>query len=228
MSDIIEYPKTHSPWKRDDKGVFTEETARPWVDMLTHAAVYATEKVDGTNTRFSFTEGILGRTSKSEWNQDVLEDLGAPYDRFVKAVERGAVRTDALLFGETVGPKIQGNPYDLGKDAYHEFILFDVWSPTLGFADRHIVAEVAEAVGVRTPNPIPRIDFASAIGLQQHIDGIINCIVQGIELSSELFPGSPAEGLIFRPLVEMLSGRGERIQLKLKFRDMKRLLEAQE
>ena len=96
----------------------------------------ATEKVNGTNVRLTVRNGILVRLEKRRNPTKVQKKLGIKDPWYVDADEYGpedkhiweAARNEDLSGvsdgewrGEAVGPKIQGNPLNLGM---HSVVLF--------------------------------------------------------------------------------------------------------
>lgn len=136
--EVHDMPKIYSPFEREERngGYYCTDTLNPgygWV--LNDDRVKAVEKLHGTNVSVLIDKGnILG-----VWNR---ENRVKPFstdkrDHWIiqgiyESMRRGYIDQlpDGQWFGELIGPKIQGNPYDL--DTW-------VWIPFETYSRRKLV-----------------------------------------------------------------------------------------
>ena len=204
--DMPKYPKIDSIFKRDTKtGAFLiGEYSTPEIEYLADNVWHFTEKIDGTNVRVGWDgEGVTfkGRTDKAQMPPELmakLEELLPP------AKLAQTFDCPAMLYGEGFGGKIQA-----GHKTYGDinFALFDVrigrW-----WLKQGDVMQIAENLGIeRVP------DVASG-----DLDRAIEWTQEGF---TSAFGDFPAEGLVCRPLVDLLARSGERIITKVKCKDWK-------
>jgi len=204
------YDKINTVWKRDAHGnILNGEWAHPAFEYLASVEWRWTEKVDGTNIRVMWNEmeravRFGGKTDNAQIHQGLLARLQDlfPVEKMVAAFYDCS---SACLYGEGYGAKIQkggGNYKPDGQD----FVLFDVkvgewW---LQWDD---VLKVAEALGI---DVVPTVGAGS--------------ILFGVDLVSDgdftsAWGDFMAEGLVMRPMVDLLDRRGKRILAKIKAKD---------
>ena len=116
-----EYPKLKSLHKRDpaDNKVideFTDEIFSP--ELLGNAGWTWREKMDGTNLRIIWDghrAEYRGRTDRAQFSdgQTVFLDEKIKSPAFEELLEQTFGNTEAVLFGELIGNKIQGNPHKI-------------------------------------------------------------------------------------------------------------------
>ncbi len=160
----MEYPKIETLYDRDPQTfkVIPDRLRLPEFDLVKRWLV--TEKIDGTNIRIILkksavpTDGIFyrGRTDDAQMPAFLLEMLKErfPYDKVAAAFEPD---TDAIIFGEGYGPKIQKAGGNYRKDP--GFRIFDVvvfgggpgsdW-PKAWWLNWASVEDVARKIGVET------------------------------------------------------------------------------
>lgn len=202
----MEYHKIDSVFKRDTKGrLLLDEYTCPEFAYLADNQWLWSEKVDGTNVRVMWRDGVLrfgGRTDAAQMPTPLLNALNALVapERLRDVFRPGGLVT---LYGEGYGPGIQKSGGNYRKDV--SFVLFDVlideWWLTR--ADVH---EIGEKLGV---DVVPSVGAGS---LHQAID----MVRAGFTSTWGTFP---AEGLVMRPSTELRRRNGDRIITKIKTRD---------
>jgi hypothetical protein len=116
---IIDMPKLESPFEREKQpngSYICIPKIREEYRWVFSANAIATDKLDGTNVSIAVSDGhikaIFNRTS-----QVFLFTKGSKhfYEGICNAVERGYFLPveDGQFFGELIGEKIQGNPYQI-------------------------------------------------------------------------------------------------------------------
>ena len=206
---MIVYPKIETLFVRDEQThkVVKGSWRMPEFEYLKDNPWLATEKVDGTNIRVMYLKWVDavkfgGRTDNAQLNAQLiarLQELFTP-EKFAKAFDDDA---EVCLYGEGYGPGIQkgGGRYIDHKD----FILFDVrvgdwW---LRWPD---VEDVAEKLGIQHVPVIGRMSLAD----------IVPIVESGF---TSTFGGFIAEGVVVRPMADLLTRRGHRLLGKLKGED---------
>lgn len=127
LDRITDMPKLHSPFVREDndKGeyVVTPKVEEGFEWVLEDDSVEAVEKLHGTNVSVVIENGyitsVFNRTgrvpaynkSKQYITKAVLNSMKRKYTDL----------RDGQWFGEVVGPKLQGNPYQLDKHLWIPF-----------------------------------------------------------------------------------------------------------
>lgn len=128
MKMIEVYPKFYAPYIRGKFSKFIDlKQPRPEIQpyMNDETEWTVSEKLDGTNTRIiwdGYKLKVKGRTSASQLQ-------GFQQELLAKLTENGNYVFDELfgekpvtIFGETIGEKIQKNPYNVTGD----FLVFDI------------------------------------------------------------------------------------------------------
>jgi hypothetical protein len=204
------YPKIHTVWKRDERGlIIPGDFSLPEVDYLAPLEWSWTEKIDGTNLRLHWdgeTVTLGGRTNNAQIPAtlvDYLIDVGmfVP-DRWHAAFPTEFCDNDVTMYGEGYGAGIQkGGGY--GTPA---FIAFDclVGSWWLKPDD---LDDACSKLNVRV---VPRLPDTSLIAM--------NAMVEKDLLFSE-WPDVTMEGVVGRPMIELKNRRGERLLVKIKTKD---------
>ncbi len=208
-----EYHKIETIFERDEKtkklivGKYRNST----VEFLRNCDWQFTEKVDGTNIRVHWDGHKVefgGRTDKAQIPSHLLnklEELFGGYEN-EQIFEQRFGEKDVILFGEGYGPKIQkGEEYR--NDV--SFILFDVMINGY-YQPRVSVEYVASYFGVDV------VPIVLEGNLQQGIDYVLNQRNSLIATNGALL-----EGLVARPKMEMNDRMGNRVIVKIKFRDFK-------
>lgn len=189
------------PWKwRNDTVAYLADFNWIW-----------TEKVDGTNIRIHWDGHNInfgGRTDRAQIPVDLMNYLTRTFlsEETEQLFEQKFGEKEVTLYGEGYGPKIQKGGGLYRDDA--SFILFDVqvggW-----WLKRDDVESIAETFG---------IDVVPVVGigpLGQAIDYIRTGPVSLLSDKAQM------EGLVCRPVVELHDRMGERLIVKIKYRDFK-------
>jgi len=134
---IEKFPKLHSPFVREetDGGYYCrpmQQEGHEWVIEDAEADyTVASEKLDGTNCAIRYKGddiGIWTHMGQNDMNEVrwLSTDRGMIVDGVLRAWRRGWIQSYAdvgdALYGELIGEKIQGNPYDING---HLFVPFD-------------------------------------------------------------------------------------------------------
>lgn len=127
------YPKTHSPFVRED-GTVIDEIKEGFEWVFEKETVKAVEKLDGRNVAVNFSDGRLEGIYSREGDEKRVENGDVEYFEGVsRAIERGwgdYIHKDGITYGELVGKRAQGNPYNLD---YHLWVPFNKANEWLEF-----------------------------------------------------------------------------------------------
>lgn len=206
---MSEYHKIQSIFKRNmdskNKELIEGQWTLPEFEYLAGNAWTFTEKVDGTNIRVMFKDGVItfgGRTDAAQIPAQLMARLN---ERFLPLAEKlGEVFEDgAVLYGEGYGAKIQkvGGNYRADQD----FVLFDVLVGRY-WLQREDVHDVAQKLGIDVVPVIGEGTLHDAVALAK----------SGI---TSTWGDFQAEGIVARPKVELKTSGGKRIIAKIKCRD---------
>lgn len=120
-------PKVEAPFVRrtnqNGEYILTPEINEGYEWVFENDDVIATEKIDGTNVSVIVKNGCI----TSVWNRkNRVKVFNKHRHSIVKGVLRSVKRgytelPDGQWFGEVVGPKVQGNPYNLDKHIWIPF-----------------------------------------------------------------------------------------------------------
>jgi len=203
-----EYCKIQTVFKRDPatkhKTLLEGDYSIPAFEYLANNEWVFTEKIDGTNIRVQFENGIVtfgGRTDNAQIPTFLVQRLMELFP----AEKLAAVFSNesACLYGEGYGAKIQkgGNYIPDGCG----FILFDVLCGNW-WLERGNVEDVASKLEIPTV-PI--------IGTGKLLDA-----VEQTRIGFQSLVGNRlAEGIVMRPCVELCDRAGNRIISKIKHKD---------
>jgi len=210
----MEYHKIDTMFKRDmeskAKKLIVGEWSKPEFVYLANNQWAFTEKVDGTNIRLMFDESgycsIGGRTDDAQIPSYLLDHLRELLDNAKETIPQALSGHAAIVYGEGYGPKIQGG----GKYSQsHRFVVFDVrigqW-----WLNRDDVTDIATKLGMPY---VPLIGYGT-------LHDAIATVRKGLVSQWGDFE---AEGIVARPVVEMLDRGGRRIITKIKARDFEKL-----
>jgi hypothetical protein len=131
---IRDMPKLHSPFVRehvDGEYVVIDKIADGYEWVFDDPNVVAVEKLHGTNVSINIQDGVItgiwNRTTRipffNRGKEFIIDGIREAYSR--KYTE---FLPDGQHFGECIGPKINGNPYQIDKC---------VWVPFARLAERH-------------------------------------------------------------------------------------------
>ena len=209
---IKEYHKIETVFERDyaTRKLIIGKFRNPIVEYLKDNIWQFTEKIDGTNIRVIWDGhrvSFAGRTDKAVIPKHLharLEELfgGETNEQIFEQIFGGKL---VILYGEGFGEKIQTNGY-LG---HVDFILFDVTVDDI-VLKRNDVEDIANALGISVVPIVLEGTLNDGIDfVKRHNKTVIN--------NGDF--GAYMEGLVARPKVEVFDRLGERIIVKIKYRD---------
>lgn len=215
------YHKIECPFERDINGsrqIVWDKWVNPTVEYLKDNPWVFTEKVDGTNTRIvydGYRVQVLPRKENSEMPPFLREKLTEMFltDEVEEIFEQQFGSKEVILFGEGYGNKIQGIGSKYRKD--NSFILFDVMING-NYQPRKTVEDIARMLGIDVVPIIMTGTIYDAIKFViQHPKSTIS--------HEDLY----MEGLVGRPAVELQDRCGNRIIVKIKWKDFRQFVETQ-
>ena len=211
-----EYHKIETVFNRStdgDKRLIWGDYRNETVEYLADNMWQFTEKIDGTNIRVHWdghNVEIGGRTDRAQIPKHLMDYLSATFltPEVEELFEQAYGEKNVILFGEGYGAKIQ-NGGDYRSDV--SFILFDVL-----IGDNWQSREWVEATAKMFNVDVVPIVLEGTIGdgidyVMQHNDSTIGKAVM--------------EGVVGRPKVEMKDRFGNRIIVKIKWKDFKNFVE---
>ena len=211
-----EYHKIETVFNRStdgDKRLIWGDYRNETVEYLANNIWQFTEKIDGTNIRIHWdghNVEIGGRTDRAQIPKHLMDYLSATFltPEVEELFEQTYGEKDVMLFGEGYGAKIQ-NGGDYRSDV--SFILFDVLIDD-NWQSRELVETTAKMFGI---DVVP-IVLEGTIG-----DGI-DYVMQH---NNSTIGKAVMEGVVGRPKVEMKDRLGNRIIVKIKWKDFKNFIE---
>lgn len=213
------YCKINTLYKRDEKGnIMLGEYSRPEFEYLLNLKWLAYEKVDGTNMSYYWNGHILEIHGKTD-NASIPTPLQKKMEELVtvemmqkvfplKYDENGnEIPMLVIIYGEGYGSKIQkGGGRYISNDV--NFRVFDVnidgW-----WLELKDVEDIANKLNLEMVVPFGELTIAEAEEMVKA--GFTSPIAEDTTLI--------AEGLVLRPKVQLFNKRGERIMVKIKYRD---------
>ena len=211
-----EYHKIETVFNRStdgDKRLIWGDYRNETVEYLANNIWQFTEKIDGTNIRIHWDGHnieIGGRTDRAQIPKHLMDYLSATFltPEVEEMFEQTYGEKDVILFGEGYGAKIQ-NGGDYRSDV--SFILFDVLIGD-NWQSRELVETTAKMFGI---DVVP-IVLEGTIG-----DGI-DYVMQH---NNSTIGNAVMEGVVGKPKVEMKDRLGNRIIVKIKWKDFKNFVE---
>ena len=211
-----EYHKIETVFNRStdgDKRLIWGDYRNETVEYLADNIWQFTEKIDGTNIRIHWdghNVEIGGRTDRAQIPKHLMDYLSATFltPEVEELFEQTYGEKDVMLFGEGYGAKIQ-NGGDYRSDV--SFILFDVLIGD-NWQSREWVEATAKMFGI---DVVP-------IVLEGTIDDGIDYVMQH---NNSTIGNAVMEGVVGRPKVEMKDRLGNRIIVKIKWKDFKNFVE---
>ena len=211
-----EYHKIETVFNRStdgDKRLIWGDYRNATVEYLADNIWQFTEKIDGTNIRIHWDGHnieIGGRTDRAQIPKHLMDYLSATFltPEVEELFEQTYGEKDVMLFGEGYGAKIQ-NGGDYRSDV--SFILFDVLIGD-NWQSREWIEATAKMFGI---DVVP-IVLEGTIG-----DGI-DYVMQH---NHSTIGSAVMEGVVGRPKVEMKDRLGNRIIVKIKWKDFKNFVE---
>jgi len=205
-----EYPKIPTVYARDPatsyRTMIVGEFAWPELEYLQNNIWEFTEKVDGTNIRVMFKEGVISFGGKTD-NAEIPVFLMAKLNEIFLPLQPKFLElfndAEVCLYGEGYGAKIQKGGGNYRKD--QSFVLFDIrigeW-----WLQRKDVVDIAMKLG---------LDIVPVIG-----EGTLHDMVAKVKTGfNSIWGDFMAEGIVARPKVELIARNGKRIITKLKHKD---------
>lgn len=168
--------------------------------------VWALEKIHGTSAHIRYNEGKLGFYSGGE----TYEKFVALFDQeFLKIAFASFAQGDITVFGEAYGGKQQGMRETYGDDL--KFVVFEI-----KFNDTWLTVPHAA-----TAAAMLKLEFVDYVKIKTTMDEInaqrdresVQAIRNGVGA------GKKREGIVLRPLEELVDLRGNRIMAKHKNAD---------
>ena len=211
-----EYHKIETVFNRStdgDKRLIWGDYRNETVEYLADNIWQFTEKIDGTNIRIHWdghNVEVGGRTDRAQIPKHLMDYLSATFltPEVEELFEQTYGEKDVMLFGEGYGAKIQ-NGGDYRSDV--SFILFDVL-----IGDNWQSREWVEATAKMFNVDVVPIVLEGTIG-----DGI-DYVMQH---NNSTIGNAIMEGVVGRPKVEMKDRLGNRIIVKIKWKDCKNFVE---
>lgn len=211
-----EYHKIETVFNRStdgDKRLVWGDYRNETVEYLADNIWQFTEKIDGTNIRIHWdghNVEIGGRTDRAQIPKHLMDYLSATFltPEVEELFEQTYGEKDVMLFGEGYGAKIQ-NGGDYRSDV--SFILFDVL-----IGDNWQSREWVEATAKMFSIDVVPIVLEGTIG-----DGI-DYVMQH---NNSTIGNAVMEGVVGRPKVEIKDRLGNRIIVKIKWKDFKNFVE---
>ena len=206
---MSEYHKIQSIFKRDmsskQKTMIEGQWTMPEFEYLANNIWTFTEKVDGTNIRVIFKDGVItfgGRTEDSQIPAQLVARLN---ERFLPLAEKlaGMFEGGAVLYGEGYGAKIQKGGGNYRQD--QDFVLFDV-AVGAWWLQRADVEDVATKLDIEV---VPIIGEGT----------LHDAVAQAKAGIKSTWGDFQAEGIVARPKTELKTSSGNRLIAKIKCRD---------
>ena len=207
--NMTEYHKIQTVFKRDmdspNKNLIIGDWTLPEFHCLENCRWQFTEKVDGTNIRVIWEDQTItfaGRTERATIPQPLRHSLEGLFCPLVEAFRKEFNDRTVVLYGEGYGGSIQaGQKYSIEPD----FILFDIkigrW-----WLQREDLVEIADKLGLTV---VPTVGSGT-------LHDAITMVRAGLQST---FGDFEAEGIVARPITELMDRSGRRIITKIKSRD---------
>lgn len=208
-----QYHKIQTVFKRDPmtkfKTLLEGEYSLPEFYYLKDNKWIFTEKVDGTNIRIMFVDGVIrfgGKTDNAQIPTDLANRLNERFNPMVE-IFSSVFNSDVCLYGEGYGSKIQKGGGNYRED--QDFVLFDIKIGDF-WLNRCDVEDIAGKLGI---DIVPIVGSGTLKEMVEHAKS-------GIKSTWGDFQ---AEGYVARPQVELKTRNGSRIITKIKCRDFNTL-----
>lgn len=213
------YTKINTLYKRDEKGkIMLGNFSRPEFEYLRNLPWIAYEKIDGTNMSYYWDGHTLEIHGKTE-NASIPNHLFAKMNTMVtkemmekvfplKYDESGnEIPMLVIIYGEGYGSKIQqGGGRYISNDV--NFRVFDInidnW-----WLELDDVKDICGKLNLEMAVPYGELTIAEAEEM----------VKKGFKSTISEDKTLIAEGLVLRPKIQLFNKRGERIMVKIKYRD---------
>lgn len=208
------YEKIETVYQRDMEGtkaLMTGVWRSPTVEFLKDLDWEWTEKVDGTNIRViwdGYTVSYGGRTERANIPADLVNRLNEIFgtEEAAQVFEQTFGGHQVILFGEGYGRKIQSCGSRYIPDGV-DFILFDLLIGD-NYQSREDVCRCARSFGIKSVPIVGHGTLEEAIEfVKSHPDSTIGDL--------------PMEGVVCRPKVELRDRCGNRLIVKVKYKDFR-------
>lgn len=208
-----EYHKIETLFKRDIEGtkkLILNEFRDPAIEFLKELDWQWTEKVDGTNIRIYWDGHKVefgGRTDNAQIPAPLVNKLNEYFggEENAQVFEQVFGERNVILFGEGYGAKIQSGGYYIHDGV--DFILFDLMIGD-NYQPRESVEQCAKTFGLKTVPIVCHGTLDEAVAyVRSHPNSVI------AETEHEM------EGIVCRPAVELRDRCGNRIIVKIKYKD---------
>lgn len=206
---MSEYHKIQSIFKRDmsskQKTLIEGQWTLPEFEYLANNIWTFTEKVDGTNIRVIFNDGVITFGGRAEDAQIPAQLITRLNERFLPLAEKLAEMFEGgvVLYGEGYGAKIQKGGGNYRQD--QDFVLFDVAVGTW-LLRRTDVQDIATKLGIEV---VPIIGEGT----------LHDAVAQAKAGIKSTWGDFQAEGIVARPKTELKTRSGHRLIAKIKCRD---------
>ena len=208
-----EYTKIETVYNRDVNGskkLIEGNFRNDAVKYLANNLWICTEKIDGTNIGIVWDGhkvSFQGRTERAQIPSHLVNKLTDIFcnDASEELFEQLFGEKEVILFGEGYGAKIQ-NGGDYIKDDC-SFILFDIYLVKSDlWLERKAIEEIATTFGIQC---VPVI-----------LTGTLYEAIEYVKSMPKSTIGTASmEGLVCKPMVDILDRRGNRIIVKVKVKD---------
>lgn len=210
-----EYQKIETLYKFDNETKrFTHKIYNPIVEYLYDCPWLVSEKIDGTNIRVHWdghTVEWSGRTDKSDLPKEVSALLKTCFGDAEITFEQMFGEKDVILFMECYGGKIQGGLYG-GKE---RLIGFDVMVNGI-YLDKLIIHTIFSNFGITTVPFFIKMNLSECIDIVMNYNGPSQFCEKGT---------TQIEGLVCVPTVRLYDHMGNRIIVKIKKKDLRKMAE---
>ncbi len=207
----MKYPKINTIWKRDENNKYRIiEGNYSKIEFTAVKKWNITEKIDGTNIRVIYKNGIVsfgGRTDNAQIPANLYEYLQRTFTLPQMKELFGDADQDVVLFGEGYGPKIQKGGGLYRDDA--GFILFDAY---IGgwWVLRDSIEDIASNIGIGC------VPLIGTMGIDEAVKYVQSKPDSVIANKPKIM-----EGIVARSYPLMLFRNGDPLMWKLKARDYK-------
>lgn len=222
------YTKINTLYKRDTKGnIVIGDFSCPEFDMLKNCSFKCYQKIDGTNISYYWNGHDLridGKTENANINKDVMEMLQNKITSDMlnkvfppKYNEDGTEKSfNIIIYGEAYGHKIQKVGPKFLKDG-HDFRIFDILyideNGKEWWLETEAIEEICNTLNVEMPVSYGVMSIVDAEKMV--IDGWADPIAEDSTLQ--------IEGLVLRPVVQLFNKKGERVMVKIKTCDYRKI-----
>lgn len=208
------YEKIETLYERSTEGnkqLMVGKWRNQTVEMLKDVQWEWTEKVDGTNIRIYWDGHCVtfgGRTERASIPAPLVNRLNELFggEESAQMFEQLFGEREVILFGEGYGNKIQGVGKQYIPDGV-DFILFDLLIGN-NYQPRESVTRCAEAFGIRA---VPVVGRGTLHDAEMYVRAH----------NKSLLGDLPMEGVVCRPIQELRDRCGNRIIVKIKWKDFK-------